>query len=463
VRILLLLLFLFASITSFSAELKRGDSYRLGKGRIETVTGEIIPNGTLIRIEKVEGWAVTFRVLNQNLEPIGPVHKASVTWVQTSIVELELDDVINTLANISTMAKAPEIQQACPPEEKLPLTITVRPRPRPTPTPTASISTPLEISIRPKERPNREAASSTPSAGIKRQADIEKYFACYQKSPSLTSTYQDSYKNSLRIVSDAYKKSTNISSSTEDINTIMSCLIFRESAHWDGGPSHTGAVGLGQFTSIAINQVKDIITYKGVDNFDDRIAIQRSEHRARRLKEADMKKNIAFIEAERKKHRRMVDLKKLWDSIPLKSRPKASEVNSTYLAKNSNHEAVIAMSSLLMRDCQIRLAEGNYNLTHSQSLLACAGSYNMGVGGFSSTALSRKGAQSLSAWVENLSKSNHSQKNETINHVISIYRCQSKDKNYPPCGTQVDYCSDLASTNPCQDNVGLLCVGECRR
>ena len=171
--------------------------------------------------------------------------------------------------------------------------------------------------------------------------------------------------------------------------------------------------------------------------------------------------NLSIIDAERRVKERKEELQEYWNSLSLSSRPSAGQLNDSYMGNNNNHEAVIALSAMMVRNCMIRLQEEVDSMNSSDLMLACAGAYNMGVGGFKDNAISGSGEQSVEAWVANLKKSGHRQANETIGHVISIKRCSEEGANYPPCGTSSSYCTALPKADSCRLDPGLRCPGEC--
>jgi len=433
---ILLLSWALTSIPSWAqVPLEAGATYKISNGSIETTTNERVPINTLIKIESISGWRVEFRELGADLEPIGPIKTGSKIWVERSVAPVDVDDIINTIVGINTHAKPDDLVD-CPPLTSL------RPRPNP--------------------RRNSDGTETNQTLITKDQSSLDRYFSCYKKSTSLNEDYENSYRQSIQTISSEYHKILNEEVPLESVNTLMSCLIFRESALWEGGTSHSGAVGLGQFTSIAIDQVKDFIDFSGRDNFDQREQVQRDEHKAGRLSVSELNRNLSLIAIERRNYDRYAKVRDYWNALPINPKPKSSEINGQYLANNNNHQAVMALSSLIMLNCQIQLEHSEALMTQDQKLLACAGAYNMGVGGFSKNALGRNEDQGLNAWIENLKNSGDGQSNETINHLVSINRCQTNASNYPPCGTQSDYCKELPKANSCQDDIRPQCIGECK-
>lgn len=427
-KLIVLLTLYFFSFSLF-AENYVGELFRLS-GRLESLTGWNSESGQLVIVESREQWFTSYRVIGDGLSDSGPLLRSSNFWFdrRAQPVELPLTEVAKLV--VSNLKKEPVLNS-----------------------PSHCIPSIDSHSV------SSEAQSDTIEF-FKNLDQRRSYFQCYRSSHENNQRYRRHYEEGLETIAQTYSQLFP-PQAANDIHALMSCLIFRESGGWQGGRSHTGALGLGQFTTIAMNQVKNIISYNGRDNFDQRIETQYSEHRAGRLSEQDLNANIRLIEAERRNYLRMSELKMMWENIPLQNRPTANDLNAEFFSNNENHQAIFALSSLLIRDCQIRADQANIVLDDQLSLLACAGSYNMGYGAFSSNALNRNSeSQGIEDWVENLRSSGHRQAQETSNHIISISRCTRRDENYPPCGTRVDHCQDLLFTNPCRDNARPLCSNE---
>lgn len=430
------LLISFFFISKVNAEPARtGYSYRLANGKLDTTSGESIPNGTSIVIEGSDSWSVSYRVLDEVGQPTGPVYVSSKQWVELTIRPLTIDDIVKGLIGQSpTLMKEPQ---------------------NPT-----EVCIPNDVEL-PNQKEVQEETQTSSLGDFKSLENLDQYFACYKKNDDLNFAYLSSYKETLAMVSDHYEAHSADDKTREDTSALMSCLIFRESHHWDEKTSDTGAVGLGQFTSVAIDQVKKILSYRGKDNFDERVKTQEYEFSAGRLTEDELKENLSMIESERRNYERMTELQRLWTSYPLRNRPGPEQINSKFLGNNHNHQAVIALSSLLLRECELRFKQDEIKMDPKMSLFACAGAYNIGYGGFLDNAIERNGEQSLDSWINNLKQSGHRQSRETTNHLISIKRCIDKEENYAPCGTEGHYCKGLPKTNACTDNIRPLCSEEC--
>lgn len=422
---------LFSSISL--AQLNSGSTYQIKNGSITTTENENIPSGTYVKILRQDTWSTHFQILDSSMSPLSEVKRASSQWMEAAVVNIQPNDLKNVLPNISRVSVPDPNVGCCQPG-------------------TNHSSNSMVL-------PTSESTAAT--AQFKNDNQLTNYFSCYQRNSSLMNDYTQKYRGSIRQSSKTYKEIVDEDVSENDFNSILSCLLFRESSHWDGKPSYSGAVGLGQFTSIGIADMKSIISYNGPssNSFTNRIAIQRSEFSAKRLSATALRRNIRLIEAERRNHERFTELKNIWLEYPMKNRPTANQLNDPYMQNNNNHEAIIALSTIMIRNCQIQLRDRNIHMSSKNSLLACAGAYNMGTGGFIENAIGSNENPGLESWIENLKNSSSSQKEQTINHLISIHRCSQQSSNLPPCGTDANFCRDLPNANTCSPRANPLCVG----
>lgn len=440
-----------------ATDIQIGESYRV-TSTLQNTNGGSISVGTYIKVIGThQGWAYGVQRLGDNFVPLTGTEYISQDWTGRSVTPLTINEVVQMVqsapAEVDRVTEAPcdcnrEIENAIALAlEETPPTPVQRPAP-----------------VRPVARPVNLGAHTFSTFIFKDEDEADQYFACYQKDTDLQMDYAGTYKNSIRRMSRVYGQQTGGTVNQDDMDTLMSCLIFRESAHWRGTTSSKGAKGLGQFTPDGRAEVREILNYNpnNVRDHDDRIRERTGERDAGRISDAQLRIDIRNIEVQRKRHDRMVALKRMWEAMPMQNRPSADDITPEYTANNNNHESIMAMSALLIRNCQIRLENNNFDMDPRTSLLACAGAYNMGVGGFRDNALVRNGPQSLQGWLQNLRNSSDDQADETYNHLVSVHRCISDGENFPPCGTGQDYCTALPMADACQNNADPRCLGECR-
>lgn len=98
-------------------------------------------------------------------------------------------------------------------------------------------------------------------AGIKPPEHIDKYMECYPYGADGLANYRR-YKKFLGLAADTFR--VTIKGQPIDVNpTLVACLFRRESGYDPKNGSHTGAVGLGQHTSINIKEISRRISQKG--------------------------------------------------------------------------------------------------------------------------------------------------------------------------------------------------------
>lgn len=480
VKVIVSLSLLFFSSVIFAIDIEVGELYRLTGGSLETTAGTTIRQGTAIKVTGTRaGWSYGVQLLDSNNQPQGETYYVSMDWLRASaslLPQSERQDPIEAAVRLAIAGSQVPAQATEPPcecdhdaiaaaielslrEDSGAVTRSLRPQRRP-----ANLGTPASTPTPQTARPANVRSSIFESFVFKDQQEADQYFACYQKSDSLRNDYEQRYRSAIREMAQTFNQRTAGLYYQGDVDTLMSCLIFRESAHWRGGNSSTGARGLGQFTSDGRAEVREVLEYRPerVRDHDDRIRERQGERDAGRISEAQLQRDIRSIEAERLRHYRLTELKRLWESMPMENRPQASEITGDFTGNNDNYQAIFAMSSLLIRNCQIRLENEGVVMEPRTSLLACAGAYNIGVGGFMQNAIVRNGPQTLEGWLSNLRNSSDPQADQTHNHLVSIQRCISDGENFPPCGTGSDYCQALPMANACQSNADPMCLGECR-
>ncbi len=415
--------------------------YFINGGTLSSQEGYVIPKNTYAQIMKENSWSVTIMVFNQKgiLLNNGRPITISKKWFYKASTDLSLEHFVNLLAEGLNIES---IQQKYCQESAKQLGPLKKEEIKAGPLPENNMWTFLT------KNPN----------------ELENFYSCYQKDRSALRDYSLYFRPSITEISEQYAKSSE-GINSEQVNAILGCLLYRESSHWKGKESHSGAVGIGQFTGTAINRVKSILTFKSKDTFQARLDSRYKKLREKKLsatKRRQLQRDINIINAEKARYMRFKKLQQYWKQLNLKKRPAARKLNHTYFADKNNHQSIIAMSSLLLLDCQIGFEQAEVKMSPKTALLACAGAYNMGAHGFFKNAINKRtlDQQNLQSWITNLESSHSPQKKETIGHLISIHRCSQKESNFPPCGTNHHYCKNLPLTNPCQSPDSLKCPRE---
>lgn len=410
--------------------------YKSFKGSLETAQDFIIPNGSFMKVVAINPPWVTVKAFNEEGEPLkdGEDLDLSKYWFEKATKKTTFTQVVELVSRPLDLDPGEDIR--------------------------------LEDCLRAQGQQSGSDViqTLTGSPDIKLSEPLYSYFKCYQKESKPMTRYSESISPSIKKISEAYHATWNQPLPATEFETLLSCLIFRESSHFKGKSSPTGAVGIGQFTYTAIRHMKKVLSLKPQDNFEERLAPRIAKLNGNSISQTTrnkLNKEVELIRAEERNYKRALAAKNLFDTYPLDDKPKASQLNDAYFKDPKNDEAVLLFSMMLVMDCEVKMIQSNSTLKPENRLLACMGAYNMGTRGFYRYALRGNQSEDIGDWVNNLRASSSPQRHETINHLVSINRCAKKDGHYPPCGTSPSYCQNLDNTNPCVDSTVLKCVGEC--
>ena len=302
---------------------------------------------------------------------------------------------------------------------------------------------------------------------LKDQDDLDKYFSCYQRDEKFNERYQKTIREDIAKVVKHYNDFVpeHLRTSHDEVRSLFSCLIFRESYGWRNIDSNTGAKGIGQFTSVAVRYLKRMLSdkYESEEEMDAKIKeFQNLYEKSKPDRKDFYKENIEYLKNKKKLNERMKVMQDYWNKSEISNRPNINDIDMNYVSNLSNSKVVLHLSMLMIIDCQVSYSQENIQHLDSTSysnFLACTGAYNMGKWGFYEHALSKiENDGKFIDWIDNLKNSTSSQNKECAQHLISIYRCIQKDTNYPMCGTKYDYCDNLlSSANTCKDKEIYLC------
>ena len=302
--------------------------------------------------------------------------------------------------------------------------------------------------------------------------EIDEYFSCYQKDTKYTDRYKNKLRSNIEKAVENYMEVTSKDSkiTSQEVQSLVSCLIFRESAGWKNPTSPTGAKGIGQFTSTAIAHIKRMLSSEIEEDSYIDSEIKKFEELYNREKSQKKKdvynESIIYLNNKKRVNARKRVMQDYWNNIKA-NKPAISSIDSNYIFNLDNSEITVHLIMLLMIDCQESYKQADLECfagAADKMLFSCTGAYNMGVGGFYRNALKDCVGDDcfINDWVSNLEKSNDNQREETRKHLISIYRCAKKGSNFPMCGTDYDYCEDeLPNANICKyDKEIIPCHGQ---
>ena len=334
---------------------------------------------------------------------------------------------------------------------------------------------------------------NTGNGEIKDREELDQYLFCHKKPTRLKDRAEhEFYVNKLsptidKIVKHYGKtvKSRELQFKREEIGTLFRCLLFQETK-WRDENSHTGAVGLGQFTNVAISDVMEQLQIRP-------LTFEKSESYARKIlgncytdpSNRSTRQEISCA-VEINRYQRAMVMQDLFNRIKGES-PALREFwrrfgNKDYTCKRSdpykgcvrysnnrdmrnlrnalsdnqnNYEAILTLSMLHVLNYQMEFSQVRTKgispvLNELPSYYAprfgrntfflASGAYNMGMGAFGMNAFGRGASKfnlgdiDLAQIIENLESSRHRQKIEIKRHLISIQRCAQRGENLPMCG-----------------------------
>jgi len=284
---------------------------------------------------------------------------------------------------------------------------------------------------------------------LKSNAELEKYFGCYKKSPPLQSLYIKEYQHHVAAAADAFAIP----------KPLLACLLFQES-QWDAGivNENSGATGIGQFLQPALDTLSIMLTDQlpknatkikkhkdAMSKFNnwllEHIAAGAPGDVSKRLTNQN-KKDQNFHATKVKQYELAVHWR---DYVRLiKNNPKtkkdavAVDLNrrgSINLQKSTDAKKpaiAIGLSAMYVRYIMDEMTRNNPSGQISSAkqnlhlMAAVAGAYNMGPGA-AAKLIGTPTPTDTTAWVKKLSANKESNK-----HMLNIMRCMAKDDLSPP-------------------------------
>ncbi len=307
----------------------------------------------------------------------------------------------------------------------------------------------------------------------KSQTDLDEYLSCYKRTKTLHKEYMTKYKGAISNVVDAFIDASNHEYDTQEIKSIFTCLLFRESSQWDSSQSYTGAVGFGQFTNDGIEEVESLFKkfpYKEKAIKDDLKWLEN-----RKTKTREIRGRIATVRALKTNLYRHSKIKEFYNKLREKEtslpdfNTSDAEIDRILTKKSlsdkKNYKLTFAMSMAKMMNCvsQYRSYFDKKEVSpKSKVFMACAGAYNIGTTGFRDNVLGTNRDVNFEDWMKNLENSGDNQRHETRSHLISIQRCADSENNYPTCGTHPNNrCfKNNYSVSPCDESETFICHKE---
>ena len=359
------------------------------------------------------------------------------------------------------------------------------------------------------------------SGWCKTKLEMERYFHCHKSQSEEQQQESQFYRDKL---SPSIEKSVNyyeevmraqgVEVHKNDIRTLFSCLIFAE-GKWGDSSSHTNAIGLAQFTSVALEDTMANL------QAPRRVSCSPGQGDAEQALCKSLRANAGRAEVMQYffnlARQRSPVIKKFWDEygsksyecleyqlsskgsrIGCKKYPSDMEKLRRVFSQKENHEIVMTFAMLNLISAQVQY-EGKSFYFNSQEpgdrlreiFFFSTGAYNMGVHGFFREALDGVGQfnlgdpepliNNLDRSIQNLENSMNrlerdermgiaqkekergklqarlNKRHEIRRHMISIYRCAQKGSYIPTCGTHNLFCDNLENRDICSGENRFLC------
>jgi hypothetical protein len=256
--------------------------YNNNKGSLNTLQNVIIPNNSYLQIVKNNHPFVTVKAYDKDGTKLfeGRDLEIAKYWFDKSVTVSSFNDVVELISEPLNIVPAHEMS--------------------------------LEDCLRTNNSTDLiRTVAGSPS--IRLSDDLGEYFSCYQKKTSAITRYTSKISPAIKKVTDNYGRVWQTPLPSAEFETLLSCLIYRESSHFTGNSSPSGAVGIGQFTHTAIKHLKKILTVNLQTNFESRLAPRIQQLNQGSISETTrrkLNKEVSLIKAEQRNNYRNLTIKK---------------------------------------------------------------------------------------------------------------------------------------------------------
>lgn len=271
-----------------------------------------------------------------------------------------------------------------------------------------------------KTQPIRQTPKPLPPLHVKKEDELDRYVNCYLIDPGGLSAYRE-YEPYIKTAAREFGIP----------RTVFTCLLFRESRFNKDNVSHTGALGLGQFTTDTANYISNIIAARKMSESKVRQYIELADNPIKltgdksRDKEAKKSRQLAEDRLA------YVELASKWDNYftTLRSLKKYPNATPGKFRKSDARTPVLAIgaAALYLRHIMDILQEQIVKKVGADAippkrnrdlLLTAVGAYNLGHN--RALTLGRESRSSdAKDWVAQL----RNDKDETAGHIDSIANC----------------------------------------
>lgn len=270
------------------------------------------------------------------------------------------------------------------------------------------------------QRTTFEKSAQSAATSFKSEGDLRKYLDCYVVEPGRMKVVTDKY---LPLIAQAAKDF--------DIpQTLLACLIFRESRFNINARSGSGAIGLGQHLRGTMADVTRVIG----DDFGDIPKLQALHKELSERPEASLSsqelKDMRYAKTRMMGATQAAQWKNYYSNLASKRlhkgpAPKVVSTKTITTPSIAIGATAFYLQSILIHfqktlDPTLSLEQSDKDTRNYDALLAAAGAYNMGPGAASGM-LENIRPPNPKKWIERLKKSNE----ETAGHILSIQNCLS--------------------------------------
>lgn len=299
----------------------------------------------------------------------------------------------------------------------------------------------------PQQTKHETSAQKASAVPFKSEGDLRKYLDCYVVEPGRMKIVTEKY---LPLIAQAAKDF--------DIpQTLLACLIFRESRFDINARSGSGAIGLGQHLRGTMADISRVVG----DDFSDVPKLQ-ALHDSMSGRESGLStqelKDMRYAKARMMGATQLAQWKNYFENLSAKElhkgpSPKVVSTKTITTPSIAIGATAFYLQSILIHfqktlDPTLSLEQSDKDARNYDALLAAAGAYNMGPGAASGM-LEDIRPPNPKKWIERLKKSNQ----ETAGHILSIQNCLTSPSTSTsawsaPLGSPHNDCSSPLEPKP---------------
>lgn len=282
---------------------------------------------------------------------------------------------------------------------------------------------------------------------FKSEGDLRRYLECYLVEPGRWSVVEKSYLPLIKTAAASF-----------DIpETLLACLIFRESRFNIHAKSSAGAIGLGQHLRGTMTHISNILKPGNPKQTANLLEISKmtieEQMSAKKRTAGEARKSLRFARTKLEDREHRLGWESYFENLEDRKLHRGAVPRVVNVATIKDPKIAIGATAMYMRmiiyhfkktlDQDLRIDQNDDNDPNYYMTLAAAGAYNMGYGA-AQKILSPIEPPNRKKWVEALARSNE----ETAAHVLSIQNCirapgkKDEDPWVGPIGSSNYNCED---------------------